>query len=79
MPGRAEGGAVAEAGVPTMVDVYDGKVERTATGPDGKAPPFWNPIRGGNLPVSPDWTFALTVAGDSPAVVTTITVLPATE
>ena len=59
-----------DAALFTLVDVYDGKVERTATGPDGTTPPFWNPIHGGVLTPSPGWTFDLTVAGDGPAVVT---------
>jgi hypothetical protein len=61
----------------TMVDVYDGKVERTATGPEGKTPSFWNSIKGGFMPTSPDWTFDLTVAGDGPALVAEMAVLPA--
>lgn len=61
----------------TMVDVYDGKVKRTATGPDGVAPPFWNAIKGGYVPVDPDWTFELVVDGDDPAVINITTVLPA--
>ena len=61
----------------TMVDVYDGKVERTVTAPEGYAPPFWNPIKGGFVPASPDWTFDLVVGGDSPAVVHELAVLPA--
>jgi hypothetical protein len=61
----------------TMVDVYDGKVERTATGPQGKTPPFWNPIKGGVLTQDPDWTFDLVVAGDGPALVAEMAVLPA--
>ena len=45
-----------------MVDVHEGKVERTVTGPEGETPPFWNPIHGGVLTPSPDWTFDLVVA-----------------
>jgi hypothetical protein len=60
----------------TMVDVYDGKVERTVTGPEGQTPPFWNPIHGGVVALSPDWTFDLVVSGDDPAVVHELTVLP---
>ena len=65
-----------DAALFTMVDIYDGKVERTATGPEGTTPPFWNPIHGGVLTPSPDWTFDLTVAGDGPAVVAEMAVLP---
>ena len=61
----------------TMVDVYEGKVKRTATGPDGVAPPFWNSIKGGYLPVDPDWTYELVVDGDDQAVLNITTVLPA--
>ena len=66
-----------DAALFTLVDVYDGKVERTATGPDGTTPPYWNPIHGGVLTPSPGWTFDLTVAGDGPALVTELAVLPA--
>ena len=66
-----------DAALFTMVDVYDGKVERTATGPEGGTPPFWNPIHGGVLTSSPDWTFDLVVSGDDAAVVNELAVLPA--
>ncbi len=65
-----------DAALFTMVDVYAGRVARTATGPDGEMPPFWNPIKGGYLPQSSDWAFDLEVSGDSPAVVNLLTVLP---
>jgi hypothetical protein len=61
----------------TMVDVYEGKVKRTAAGPDGVTAPFWNSIKGGYLPVDPDWTFELVVDGDDPAVLNITTVLAA--
>lgn len=61
----------------TMVDIYEGKVKRTATGPEGVSPPFWNSIKGGYLPVDPDWDFDLIVDGDGPAVINITTVLPA--
>jgi hypothetical protein len=66
-----------DAALFTLVDVYEGKVERTATGPEGETPSFWNPIKGGYVPTSPDWTFNLTVAGDSAAIVNEMAVLPA--
>jgi hypothetical protein len=60
-----------------MLDVYQGRVKRTATGPDGETPPFWNSIKGGYLPGGPDWAFDLVVGGDSPADVNVLTVLAA--
>jgi hypothetical protein len=64
-----------DAALFTLVDVYEGKVQRTVSDGDG-SPPFWNPIHGGYLPGGPDWAFELVVDGDGPAVVSEMTVVP---
>jgi hypothetical protein len=61
----------------TLVDVHEGKVQRTVSGNGDGAPPFWNPIHGGVVTPSPGWTFDLVVSGDGPAVVSELAALPA--
>jgi hypothetical protein len=66
-----------DAALFTLLDVHEGKVQRTVSGGGDEAPPFWNPIHGGYLPVVPGRTYDLLVSGDSPAVIYQMVVLPA--
>jgi hypothetical protein len=68
-----------DAALFTLVDVHEGKVQRTVSGNGDEAPPFWNAIHGGYLPGLPDWTYDLVVGGDSPAVVDELAVLPTAQ
>lgn len=67
------------AALATMVDVLAGKVERRAV--DTASAPlalFWNPIHGGVIPGDATGTVDLVVAGDDPAVVQMMAILPPT-
>jgi len=67
---------IAEEALFSMIDVLDGKIERTFSGPGGENARTWFAGSGGIVKLAPDVTIDLMSVGDTPAEVLEVAVMP---
>jgi hypothetical protein len=67
---------IAEDALFSMIDVLDGKIERTLNGPGGESVRTWYAGSGGVVKLLPDVSIDLMSVGDAPAEVLEMAVIP---